>query len=357
MGKATFTPNQTNFRFYGDGTEDGSSPIAAETVDITRDANSSDVNFHLRILIQEVGGATGATTDDYQLQYSLNGGAYTNITTTSSVVKGFNSASLTDADVTTNRATNGITDGSGSFVAGEISETGLVTDRELTTSNFTEMLYSLTLVSADLVYGDSINFRTLINGGTMIYTVTPNIVVASSTATYYFDGSDAAASDPNNAWTNETNIDDGNTGTFAQTTTNGSNSSNYIQIEGTNAPSSGDNISLVKARVYSTDSDGADVSSLTTITAPGGSWDWSKIQSLETRIWFHFDIFAGISRGEYEIYADGDSGGTPIASATDVDAVGGQLAVSMIEFIVYLGATSGGASIQTPTKTLLSVGI
>lgn len=181
IGKTAFTPNLNKFRFYEDGSEDGSTPIANENTNITRTI-TSDSNLHLRVLIQESGGGTsGATSDDWQLQYEKNdSGSWVNVTTTSACIKGYNSSSLTDAAVTTNRSTNGISDGSGSFVAGEISETGLITDRQLTLSNFTEFLYSLTVVASEVVNGDTYDFRVLWKGGTFTYNVTPRITIAKA---------------------------------------------------------------------------------------------------------------------------------------------------------------------------------
>lgn len=93
-------------------------------------------------------------------------------------VLGYNSASLTDAAATTNR----LGAGTGSFVAGEISESGLVTDHAITASNYTEYLYSLTLVSAELANNDTIDFRVLKNGLSteLTYTVTPRITVSKT---------------------------------------------------------------------------------------------------------------------------------------------------------------------------------
>lgn len=172
-----FAVTQRAFRFYEDGAESTSTAIAAENVNITRLVLSNS-NLQLRIGLQESGSGSGsgATTDDYQLQYSKDGGAYTNITTTSSNVKGFDSASLTDANTTTQR----LSSGSGSFVAGEISEDGLVDDRQLTANNFTEMLYSLTIVAADVAEGTTLDFRTLLNGATMTYSVTPRLTVTKA---------------------------------------------------------------------------------------------------------------------------------------------------------------------------------
>lgn len=130
----------------------------------------------------------------------------------------------------------------------------------------------------------------------------------TSTSTYYFDGSDASASDPNSVWTNDANAFDGNTGTTASCSTNGSTSSNYLMAEGTNAPSSGGTIVQVRAVIYGgstaantsaaiytdglgellgtpTHSGSAGYESYTTLSAPTGGWTWAKIQALEVKIY------------------------------------------------------------------------
>lgn len=172
-GAAMFTLSQTAYRWYEDGSEGGSADAGvAQSTALTRYLDGNQ-NLGLRIRLQESGGAAGATTDDYQLQYSKNGGAFTNVTTSSSNVKGVNSTNLTDAGTTTNR----LGAGSGSFVAGEISEDGLVDDRQITASNYTELLYSLQLVAADLADNDVLTFRVLLNGATITYSVTPQVTV------------------------------------------------------------------------------------------------------------------------------------------------------------------------------------
>jgi hypothetical protein len=132
---------------------------------------------------------------------------------------------------------------------------------------------------------------------------------------YWFDGSDAAATDPDAVWTDETNADDSDVTTFAYTSTAGSSVSNYLQIEGTDAPASGDTISSVDVWVYfpagnetvqcfvsvyedggtalesnmsftgEQSSDGAWFSSNNNdIAAPVGGWTWAKVQGLEVRV-------------------------------------------------------------------------
>jgi hypothetical protein len=93
----------------------------------------------------------------------------------------FNSSNLTDGAATTNRASSGITDGTGSFVASKVSEDGLLDNFQITASNFTEALYSMTLVSANLSNGDTLDFRVLRNGAVVnTYSATPRITIVKS---------------------------------------------------------------------------------------------------------------------------------------------------------------------------------
>jgi len=169
------------FRFYEDGSETGSTAIAAESTNITRSVVAGNSALQLRYGVQEsgAGSASGATTDDYQVQYAKNGGAYTSVGAATTNVRAFPSANLTDAAATTQR----LSAGSGSFVAGEIDEAdGIVTDWQLTANNFSELLYSLELVSADLAHNDTLDFRVLRNGAVFnTYSVTPRITVSKFT--------------------------------------------------------------------------------------------------------------------------------------------------------------------------------
>lgn len=184
-GKATFTPAFDAWRFYEDGTESGSSAIDAQNTNINRDVSAGNATCHLRVRIQETGGADGATTDDYGLQYQVNGaGGWTTITDASSRARAFTTSGLTDGGTTTNRSTDGITDGTGSFVAGEQEEAnGVIEDRQLTASNFTEHVWALEIVSADNANADTLDFRITLNGGNpgMTNSVTPRITITKVT--------------------------------------------------------------------------------------------------------------------------------------------------------------------------------
>lgn len=92
-------------------------------------------------------------------------------------VGGYDSANLTDGAATTNR----LGAGSGSFVAGKVSEDGLVDDLGWTANNYTELLYSVTLKQSDLTPADTLRFRVLRNGVTtgLTYTQTPTITIGA----------------------------------------------------------------------------------------------------------------------------------------------------------------------------------
>jgi hypothetical protein len=174
-----FAITQAAFRFYSDGEEATSTPAATQSSNVSWYA-AANASFQLRLRLDETGSGSiaGATTDDYQLQYSKNSGAFTNVTGASTNIRGFNSSLLTDANTTTQR----LTAGGGSFVAGEISEDGLLDDRQLTANNHTEHLYSLEIVAADVANGDTFDFRVLLNGATtnVTYSVTPRLTISKT---------------------------------------------------------------------------------------------------------------------------------------------------------------------------------
>lgn len=169
--------DQKRFRFYNDdGTEATNTAIAAEDTNISPNVYS-DANVVLRIQVQESGGMGGASTDDWQLQYSKNAGAYANVTSGTSNVKGFNSATLTDGGATTAR----LTAGTGSFVAGLISEDGLADNVEITANNHSEFVFTLTLIAADVAAADTLDFRILYNGAALsTYTITPRVTITKT---------------------------------------------------------------------------------------------------------------------------------------------------------------------------------
>ena len=66
---------------------------------------------------------------------------------------------------------------------------------------------------------------------------------------YYFDASDAGPTDNDAVWTDDANAFDGDEGTLASTTTVGTQTTNELRGEGTNAPATGGEVLLVEKAV------------------------------------------------------------------------------------------------------------
>ena len=161
------------------------SPLA-QTADVTQ----------LRVRMQSTYATPGDVSDDYQLQWEKNGnGTWTDVTTTGSEVVTYDSGLLS-----TGATTNRLGAGTGSFVAGRSSETGLISNYVMPASNFTEFLFSLKIISAALVPGDVIRFRVLRNGATtgLTYTQVPTLTVRQVAFTqaafgFYAEDTESAA--------------------------------------------------------------------------------------------------------------------------------------------------------------------
>lgn len=167
--KQVFTPDADKFRFYFNGTESGSSPRAAENVNLPALAVDSDVQVQIRWGIRETQGKDGATTDDYRLQKALNAGGFDAIDGLDAIARPDLASALITGNDTTNRATDGLSDPSGTFDIGEqTASTDVleVSDRQLTADDFTEHVYGFVLQSAGLSDADFVEFRVTLNGGT-----------------------------------------------------------------------------------------------------------------------------------------------------------------------------------------------
>ena len=151
-GHASYQIAQDGFRFYADGTESGAAALDAEDTDISR---LTDTVTQVRLGMQETGGANGGGSV-FQLRVSKNGGGYVNVTGSSANVQA-TAGALTDDEVTTNR----LTGFSGSFVAGRVDEADGATTTTVDTAanDFTEILFSITIVDADVANGDTLDFQ------------------------------------------------------------------------------------------------------------------------------------------------------------------------------------------------------
>lgn len=130
---------------------------------------------------------------------------------------------------------------------------------------------------------------------------------------YYFDASDAAATDPNNVWTLEDRLFDGSEATESSVGVQGTTSTNYVMAEGTSALTHykgiietvsvrlravGDDVgSEVSATVYTdglaeslgtctkTATSVVGYGSYTTLATPTGGWTWEKLAALEVKVY------------------------------------------------------------------------
>lgn len=150
--------NQSQLRFGNDdGSETTQTFKAAVNTNITFGSSDLDVNFLFRVESTDISGIGAVLTA--QLNYSKNGGAYTNVNASSSVVRSSNSPNITDNTATTKRL-----GGVSTFVAGNFdSVDGLCSSVTLGANNETENLFCVQVRSVDVINGDTIDFR-LTNG-------------------------------------------------------------------------------------------------------------------------------------------------------------------------------------------------
>lgn len=120
------------------------------------------------ILIQTRSTADQNLTRTYKLQYSKNSGTWTDVTAASSNVRVVDDTNNADgANITTQRLSNQ----ANTFQAGEYDEGDGVVDAITWASvatRETELLWSLEFVDADLAASDTVDFRVLESGGTLL---------------------------------------------------------------------------------------------------------------------------------------------------------------------------------------------
>lgn len=149
---------------------------AAANTNITRTVNRA-VNLTPRFRAQEGGYVSGATTDNWGLYVSKNGGGYTLVTTGSTGVKARNSPTMTDGGATAQR----LGAGTNSFVAGLVSEDGTADNLQLTAGNYTEFAFPIQLVYGEVLNGDTYDFRVYLNGSPFgAYTQTARITIVTA---------------------------------------------------------------------------------------------------------------------------------------------------------------------------------
>ena len=177
-GVAMFDPEFTKFRFYDDDAgEAASAPLENQDVDHTLNADS-DVSIQVRMFAQNRQAA--GSTDDYRIDYDKNGAALFAVVPTSDTGDGIQTATagLTNTNATTNRTTNGIADGTGSFDAGEQITDGLG-NITLNASNYTEHAFGVQFISANVANNDTFDFE-FGRPNAMVNTIVPRITISKA---------------------------------------------------------------------------------------------------------------------------------------------------------------------------------
>jgi len=170
MTHDVFALDQASFR----GREDDGSESTATWIDIADNdwTQKTDQNFRVRFLVQESGAGTASGTLDAQLQYNLGGAGWNNVTTSSSVVKAVASGDAGgpyDGTATVQRI------GSGTFVAGTISEDGLAAQVSLSGDDETEIEFIITIIGSDVSDGNTLQLRITDASTTPSWTSTPTV--------------------------------------------------------------------------------------------------------------------------------------------------------------------------------------
>lgn len=138
-----------------------------------------DAPFLLRFCVQATGGVAHSNID-FEFQYRRNGGTWTNITTTSTVVKAVAATALTNGGNCTKQLS-----GTGTFEssgAGQTEDgTSGGTANDIVANGNTETECGLQIISADVTSGDTLEFRLTNEGGSLLntYAVTASYQLAT----------------------------------------------------------------------------------------------------------------------------------------------------------------------------------
>jgi hypothetical protein len=166
----------THFRGRDDdGNETTATWKVAEDTNWTQDC---DVNFRYRSKVQN--STTAINNLDVKLQYSHNGGAFTDVTATSIVVRSSASPNLADqANLTVQ-----LTAGTGTFIGAtcfdEVNGICGGTALDLTATGNMENEFCVQIRSVDVAHNDTVQLRTINSdsgAAWTTYNVTPTITV------------------------------------------------------------------------------------------------------------------------------------------------------------------------------------
>ena len=190
---------QAAYRFYASGgSESAGTAIAAQDTAFAYDASPNDFFGQLRIRLQSTSAQAVASTEDWTLQVQESSGPWNNVVLGSGYVQPFPDSGTTDGQATTNK----LTGGTGTFVAGKVSEDAVADDVGWGGNNFTELLYTLYADRTQMGNGFVLKFRVVPTSvdTTMTYSVTPTINVTKNAATisqaayrFYADGTESGS--------------------------------------------------------------------------------------------------------------------------------------------------------------------
>lgn len=149
---------------------------AAEDANPAQGVIGNGVTFLLRFCVQA--DATGLVNVDNEFQVRKNGGAYQNITTTSTIVKAVASVAFANGDNCTQRLSGtGTFETTGAGCTEDGSSGGTAND--IVNSGNSECECAMQIVGVDVAHGDVLDFRLTRDGGTLLdtYAVTPSLTV------------------------------------------------------------------------------------------------------------------------------------------------------------------------------------
>lgn len=169
---------QTAFRGRNDdGSETGATWKDSTNAGYIVNPALSDIH-RIRIAVAEVNGASD-NNREFQLQYSKNGGSWTNVSTSTANVQAVTSSNVSDGTQTTQQIT------SETFAGGEIAAgdalAGDSSPVDFAGNDVAEVEYVVQVISSDVSQGDTIELRAIFGDGTVLGTYTN---VASFTVEY-----------------------------------------------------------------------------------------------------------------------------------------------------------------------------
>lgn len=159
---------------------DASTGLQTEDASQDFDVTSGNVQARLNIAWGESAGQTANKALLARLQYQINGGTWTNVTTTTTnAVFGFNDTANSDASTGSTAHLTAPT-GCASFVFSTFQEDGVDSNSRKPSDQWYREEYTVEFNSSQLADNDSINFRLIDDAATETFTTrdsTPNATI------------------------------------------------------------------------------------------------------------------------------------------------------------------------------------